>query len=96
MRRWPPKWECLKEASVGKKINKATGRMAEHYKCAECKEDFPSKEVQTDHRSPVVEPEVGFVDWDTFIQRLYCDKENLQILCTSCHKAKTLTERKKK
>ena len=98
-RRWPPKFEVLKEARQGKEINTKTGRMAEHYRCSSCSTSFPSKEVQVDHIEPVVDPIIGFVDWNTFIERLFCDKENLQVLCKKCHKEKTKLEvikRKKK
>lgn len=65
-----------------------------HYKCAKCKGDFPSKEVQVDHKSPVVGVG-GFKDWDTYIDRLYCEADNLQVLCLTCHKEKTKLERQK-
>jgi hypothetical protein len=93
MRRYPPKWEVLKESSVGKKVNKASGRQALHHKCFKCKLDFPAKEVQVDHKEPVVDPMMGFVNWDTFIERLFCDKKNLQVLCKACHKVKTQKEK---
>lgn len=94
-RRWPPKFEALDDALVGKKINEKTGRVAKHYTCAACKKEFTSKDVQVDHISPVVDPDVGYVDWNTFIARLFCPKENLQVLCTVCHKRKTKDERAK-
>jgi|TARA_R110002153_G_scaffold87801_4_gene216767 ribosomal protein L44E len=93
-RRYPPKYETLKESFVGKKVNKATGRQAMHYKCAKCKKDYPAKSVNVDHIKPVVCPKEGFKDWDTFVKRLYCSKENLQVLCSKCHDKKTATERK--
>lgn len=95
-RRWPPKFETLKEACVGKKENKKTKRMAMHYRCAGCKGEFPSSAVNVDHIDPVVDPLVGFVNWDTFITRLYCEKENLQCLCKDCHDKKTKEERNAK
>lgn len=98
-RRWPPKYVTLKEASTGRKINKSSGRMAQHYKCAKCKKEYPGKEVQVDHVSPVVDPTKGFVSWDEFIIRLFCHEENLQVLCKGCHVIKTKKEtasRKKK
>lgn len=94
-RRYPPKFETLNEAKTTKKINKATGRLAQHYKCKVCKGEFPAKEVAVDHKAPVVDPNIGFVDWNTFIERLFCEKKNLQVLCNSCHKNKTLKEKKK-
>ena len=95
-RRWPPKYETLKEAQAGKKENAKTKLIAMHYTCNSCKEDFPAKEVQVDHIEPVVDSKQGFKTWDVFIDRLYCDKENLQVLCKSCHSSKTLTEKKER
>lgn len=95
MRRYPPKYEALKLAYTETKVNPKSGRSAKHFMCNGCKVDFPSKDVQVDHVDPVVDPKVGFVNWDTFIKRLFCPVENLQVLCTVCHKAKTKEERKK-
>lgn len=98
-RRWPPKYKALKEAFVGRKTNKKTGKLAMHYKCAKCKKHFVAADVQVDHVLPVVDPKVGFVSWDDFINRIFCEIENLQVLCKPCHKVKTdeeKAERKKK
>jgi len=95
-RRWPPKYETLNEAKTEKKINALTGRLAQHYKCKKCRKDFPAKMVQVDHIKPVVLPGEGFVDWNTFIERLFCDKGNLQVLCLGCHEKKTKKEKKDK
>lgn len=84
-RRWPPKYETLKEAYVGKKKNKKTNRVGSHYVCNLCKEEYPASEVNVDHIAPVVDPVEGFIDWNTFIERLFCSKDNLQVLCTECH-----------
>jgi len=70
-----------------------------HYKCAKCKEHFVATDVQVDHVLPVVDPKVGFIGWDSFIDRIFCEIENLQVLCKPCHKVKTeeeKAERKKK
>jgi 5-methylcytosine-specific restriction endonuclease McrA len=95
-RRWPPKYITLNEAKTEKKINPKTGRLAQHFLCASCKEEFPAKEIQIDHIKPVVDPKVGFVDWDVYIKRLFCERKNLQALCVGCHKVKSLKEKKKK
>lgn len=94
-RRYPPKFLTLNEAKTEKKINPKTGRQAQYYACAKCKEDFPAKQVQVDHKKPVVDPKVGFVDWNTYIERMFCEKKNFQILCLECHKAKTKKENAK-
>ena len=96
MKRFPPKWKALEHAKVGRKINKRSGRLAEHYLCASCGGFFSARDVQVDHIDPVVNPEVGFEDWWTYMNRLYCEAENLQVLCKPCHKEKTNAERKER
>lgn len=46
-----------------------------------------------DHIVPIIDPCVGFTDWDEFIENLYCELDNLQVLCWSCHEEKTGEER---
>lgn len=91
-RRYPPKYETLNEAKTEKKKNIATGRVAQHFRCALCSLDFPSTGVQVDHIKPVVDPRKGFTTWDNYIKRLFCEKKNLQVLCKPCHKKKTKEE----
>jgi 5-methylcytosine-specific restriction endonuclease McrA len=98
-RRWPPKYKALKDAFVGKKVNAKSGKLAMHYKCASCKKQFVAVDVQVDHIEPVVDPTKGFQTWDIFINRIFCEGDNLQVMCKPCHKVKTdqeKTERKKK
>lgn len=95
-RRWPPKFETLNDAKTDKKVNKATGRIAQHYKCSSCKEDWPAKDVQVDHIKPIVDPKKGFQTWDLFVANLFCEKDNLQILCKTCHTEKTNLEKETK
>ncbi len=92
MRRWPPKWKALKKAELGRKTNKKTGKLAMHFLCYNCKEEYTAKDVQVDHVNPVVDPATGFVSWDLYIDRLFCEQTNLQVLCTKCHKLKTKEE----
>ena len=96
MKRFPPKWKALEQAKVGRKINKRSGRLAEHYLCASCGGFFIARDVQVDHIDPVVSPEEGFQDWWTYFNRLYCEADNLQVLCKQCHKEKTNAERKER
>ena len=94
-RRWPAKYEALAEAYVGQKINVKTGRLCKHYRCAIKGEDFPSSEVSVDHIEPVITKE-GFTTWDSFINRLFCGKENLQVLSKEAHDKKTKQEREER
>jgi 5-methylcytosine-specific restriction endonuclease McrA len=71
------------------------------YHCAGCDQDVPVsikiegkriKNVSVDHINPVVDVG-GFVDWNEFISRLYCELDNLQLLCKQCHDLKSKNER---
>ena len=62
-------------------------------KCASCHGEFPAKNVQVDHILPVIDPTTGFTTWDSFVENLYCEKDNLQVLCTQCHDIKTKMEK---
>lgn len=88
-RRWPPKYERLADACVGVRKNKRTGRDAKHYRCAMCEECFPQSGVQVDHVIAIGKTQL----WDEFIEKLFCEKDNLQVVCKPCHKEKTKKER---
>lgn len=85
MRRWPPKWAVVDEAYVGRQKNKRTGREAKHYRCSFCKRDFIQKHIQVDHIIPIA----PFKDWNECIEKMFCEADNLQVLCKPCHKKKT-------
>lgn len=91
--RWPFKYEVKNEAKTEKRVNPESGRVAQFYTCAGCGQEFTNKDVEVDHIEPVVDPSVGFVDWNTFIARLFSPKENYQVLCKTCHKKKSKKEK---
>jgi 5-methylcytosine-specific restriction endonuclease McrA len=95
-RKFPTKYEVLNAAFTGKKTNKKTKRLSSHYLCNSCQEEFPTSEVNVDHIYPVVSPDDGFTTWDKFISNLFCPPEHLQVLCKTCHDAKTLRENKQR
>lgn len=90
--KFPPRNEALRAAKTEKKINASSGRLAQHYRCAGCKEEFPMSKVCVDHIDPVV-PATGFTTWDDYINRMYCAKENFQVLCKTCHDEKSALEK---
>lgn len=92
-RRWPPKYSTLNAAKTEKKINPKTGRIAQHFKCEMCQQEFTQKEMEVDHIRPVIDPVEGFKSWDSFIDRLFCEANNLQAICKGCHKEKTKQEK---
>jgi len=92
-RKWPQKYEALKRALKGRFLDKSTGKMSNRYTCAGCGNMFKLVDVQVDHISPVVSVE-GFVDWNEYISRMYCEADGFQVLCSTCHSVKTQNERK--
>lgn len=94
-RRWPPKFECLSDACVGTKTNKSSGRLAKHYECAGCSGHFVAKDVAVDHIDPVVDVN-GFTTWNDVIERMFVEKEGLQVLCSGCHKIKCDEEKQQR
>lgn len=61
--------------------------------CEVCKEWVGSTKLAIDHIDPVISVQDGFQDWNVFIDRLWCDKSNLQRICDTCHDSKTSKER---
>tara|TARA_R110000868_G_scaffold224540_1_gene476693 strand:- start:2258 stop:2707 length:450 start_codon:yes stop_codon:yes gene_type:complete len=94
--RWPPKYAVLDTAFTQRKTNVKTGKLAKHFECNACKDEFVAKEVQVDHKNPAVDPKKGWQGWDTFIDRLFCEETNLQVLCSSCHRVKTAKEKEER
>lgn len=67
--------------------------MKYEYQCNECKGWFPDKQINVDHIIPAGTLTCS-ADLAGFIERLFCEQDNLQVLCTGCHDAKTKSERK--
>lgn len=66
---------------------------AVQYRCNVCTTYVGSTKVAVDHITPVISVNDGFVDFNTFIERLFCDVSNLQVICDTCHNLKTNSER---
>jgi hypothetical protein len=89
--RWPPRYQVLADA---KKSVKGKRHRFE-YQCAECTKWFKQKEVEVDHIEPCGSLK-SFDDLPQFVERLFCEKDKLRVVCKPCHKAITAAERSKK
>lgn len=69
---------------------------AVEYSCQVCNSWVNSTHVEVDHIAPVVDPEKGFVNYDVYVERLFCDKKNLQRICEDCHLKKSNIENSKR
>jgi hypothetical protein len=64
--------------------------------CQVCDKWVPGSHIAVDHVDPVISVAHGKQDWNTFIDRLWCNtlgKANLQRICDDCHDSKTQSER---
>lgn len=92
--RYPPAIRAVnrtrEEYFIKSKLGKDLKRVK--YTCANCgKKDLKRSEMNLDHKIPVVSSE-GFTDWNDFINGLFCDEENLWLICIPCHEEKTKKE----
>jgi 5-methylcytosine-specific restriction endonuclease McrA len=92
--KWSPIQECKKLARTRRGF----------YKCAGCEEEVPaslkvegsrrrSNNIHVDHIKPIIDPAVGWTTWDDCIENMFCELDNLQVLCTACHKVVTDEEK---
>lgn len=95
--RWPPKIEARKRAKVVVPdgfFKNGRERTKVMYKCQnpECGKLVDQFNGHIDHGTPVIKVEEGFVDWNKYIESLFCDVSNLFHLCLDCHKIKSEQE----
>ncbi|RLG16538.1 hypothetical protein DRN69_00600 [Candidatus Pacearchaeota archaeon] len=93
--RSPVKNEVLNEAVHPTKKGIRGGKQ---YICNICKNTFPLKDVQVDHKKPVIKASenINDIDYNTLVDRIFCKKSNLQVICKICHKKKSAKERRKR
>lgn len=91
--KWGPIQDCLREARTRRGF----------YNCAGCGDEVAAstrnemgqrvKNVHVDHIVPIIDPDIGWVSWDETINRMFSERENLQVLCYECHKVKSDDEK---
>lgn len=52
------------------------------YQCELCKNSFKKTELQVHHKIEITNSQ----DWNEYIKLLFCELEDLQVLCKECHK----------
>lgn len=67
------------------------------YMCDGCRKPFGQKFMAVDHKDPIG----GYYKWklsgrtlSNIVDLVWCDVDNLQLLCKTCHDSKTALERK--
>lgn len=90
---WKPITQCkLKAKRPYKGPNK---RQKFEYQCNSCKKWFAEKNINVDHIIPAGTLTCAN-DLPGFVERLFCEVDNLQVLCSGCHNIKTQKERNEK
>lgn len=88
---WKPITQCkLKARRPYKGPNK---RQKFEYQCKYCEQWFPDKRVNVDHITPAGTLRSA-ADLPGFVERLFCEIDGLQVLCSKCHDEKTKLEKK--
>jgi 5-methylcytosine-specific restriction endonuclease McrA len=90
---WKPITECKQKSR--RPYTGPNKRLKFEYQCNECKGWYPEKQINVDHIIPAGTLTCSS-DLAGFIERLFCEQENLQVLCTDCHDKKTANERNEK
>jgi hypothetical protein len=88
---WKPISECKRLSR--RPYKGANKRQKFEYQCAQCKQWFAEKDVAVDHIVPAGSLNCAD-DLPGFTIRLFCEVDNLQILCEkTCHPAKTIIDK---
>lgn len=86
LRRASRMWYANKEVEAKHRVSRGV------YFCGICGGHFKKKDMEKDHINPVVNTEGKKADMNTFVENLFCDTENMQMLCIPCHDQKSQTE----
>ena len=87
---WKPITQCkMKARRPYKGPNK---RQKFEYQCKYCQQWFADKHVNVDHITPAGTLRCA-ADLPGFVERLFCEIDGLQVLCSKCHDKKTKEEK---
>lgn len=88
---WKPIQECKQLHK--RKSQSSNKKLKFEYQCSECKEWFPEKEIDVDHIVPAGSLNKA-EDLPQFVEKLFCEVVNLQLLCKKkCHLEKTTKDK---
>lgn len=82
-RRWKPIYDCLAAARRPSK-SKTNKRLKWEFQCAKCRKFYAQSDVSVDHIKPVGSLR-STSDLASFVSNLFCELDNLRVLCNVCH-----------
>jgi 5-methylcytosine-specific restriction endonuclease McrA len=89
---WKPITQCKMESR--RPYKGPLKRQKFEYQCNSCKKWFPEKKINVDHIVGAGSLNCA-ADLPGFVDRLFCEQDNLQVLCEVCHNEKTQLEKQK-
>ena len=89
---WKPVSQC--RVNARRSYKGKNKRQKWEYQCKKCENWFDIKKINVDHIIPVGTLKSA-EDLPTFIERLFCEVDGLQVLCNECHDKKTIKDNKK-
>ena len=87
---WKPITQC--KLAARRPYKGPNKRQKFEYLCNVCNKWFPEKKINIDHINPAGSLRCA-QDLPGFVERLFCEIDNLQCICESCHNVKTQNEK---
>ncbi len=89
--RWPPRAKALE---LARRSYKGDNKLQKwEYECAICHKWWKAKKVVVDHYPKRAGSILHWRDIGEFCNNLYCETDNLRVLCSPCHDVHTLSEK---
>lgn len=89
---WKPVQLC--KINARRQYKGPNKRQKFEYQCNICRNWFPERLINVDHKIPAGTLRCS-EDLPLFVEKLFCEADGLQCLCSSCHDAKTKSEKLK-
>jgi hypothetical protein len=90
--RWPPRAQAI---TAARRTYRGPNKLQKYeVQCAICTKWYKQKEIEVDHYPHDAGSILSVDDVGQFVNRLYCETDNLRVLCKPCHKVYTLSQSK--
>jgi len=95
IRRMSMRWKPIRDAKLRARRPYAgpNKRQKFEYLCEACGGWFSDKETQVDHKIPAGSL-TSYEDVGPFIERLFCEVDDLRVMCKGCHNVETNNQSK--
>ena len=86
LRRLSQRWPVTRKVELAaRRTSQSSNKLLKwEFQCAHCGNWFPRKQVQVDHIIDCGSLR-AMTDVAGFIERLFCERDGLRVLCTKCH-----------